>query len=40
MGRGDRKTKRGKLWRGTYGKTRLTEQKRRALRRQKEKTGG
>ncbi|MEK7483165.1 MAG: 30S ribosomal protein THX [Planctomycetota bacterium] len=23
MGRGDRRTRRGKIWRGTYGKTRL-----------------
>ncbi len=22
MGKGDRKTRRGKIWRGTYGKTR------------------
>ncbi|HOK10302.1 MAG TPA: 30S ribosomal protein THX [Candidatus Hydrogenedens sp.] len=22
MGKGDRRTKRGKIWRGTYGKTR------------------
>lgn len=23
MGKGDRRTKRGKIWRGTYGKSRL-----------------
>ncbi len=27
MGKGDRKTKRGKIWRGTSGKRRLRKQK-------------
>ncbi len=27
MGKGDRKTKRGKIWRGTYGKTRPRKKK-------------
>ena len=26
MGKGDRKTKRGKIWMGSYGKTRLTHE--------------
>ncbi|MHC4641359.1 MAG: 30S ribosomal protein THX [Planctomycetota bacterium] len=38
MGRGDRSTKRGKLWRGTFGKSRPTEQKRRAQKRNKKKS--
>ncbi|HIJ65910.1 MAG TPA: 30S ribosomal protein THX [Candidatus Hydrogenedentes bacterium] len=27
MGKGDKKTKKGKIWRGTYGKTRRKKQK-------------
>ena len=27
MGRGDRRTKRGKIWKGTYGKLRLRKKK-------------
>jgi 30S ribosomal protein S31 len=27
MGKGDRKTRRGKIWRGTYGKTRPRKKK-------------
>ena len=27
MGKGDRKTKRGKIWRGSYGKTRPRNKK-------------
>jgi len=27
MGKGDRRTKRGKIWRGTYGKYRPRKQK-------------
>ncbi len=27
MGKGDKKTKRGKIWRGTYGKTRPRKKK-------------
>ena len=34
MGKGDKRTKRGKIWRGTYGKNRITEQKRRVRRRE------
>jgi 30S ribosomal protein S31 len=30
MGKGDRRTKRGKLFRGTYGKTRPRKRKKRA----------
>jgi len=37
MGRGDRSTKRGKVSRGTHGKSRPTEQKLRALRRKRKK---
>ncbi len=39
MGKGDRKTKRGKLWRGTYGKSRPTKQKRKTQKRDKKKGG-
>jgi len=35
MGKGDRKTKRGKIWRGSYGKTRPRNKKKSA---QTEKT--
>jgi ribosomal small subunit protein bTHX len=34
MGKGDKRSKKGKIWRGTYGKTRLTNQKRNARKRQ------
>jgi len=27
MGKGDRRTKKGKIWRGTHGKTRLKKKK-------------
>lgn len=27
MGKGDRRTRRGKIWRGTYGRTRSREKK-------------
>jgi len=27
MGKGDRRTRRGKIWRGTYGRTRPREKK-------------
>jgi len=30
MGKGDKKTKRGKIWRGSYGKTRPKKKKRAA----------
>jgi 30S ribosomal protein S31 len=30
MGKGDRRTKRGKIYRGSYGNTRLKKKKRRA----------
>jgi len=36
MGKGDRKTRRGKIWRGTYGKTRSRKKKKVSL----EKTSG
>ncbi|MBD3409087.1 MAG: 30S ribosomal protein THX [Ignavibacteriales bacterium] len=36
MGRGDRRSKRGKRWRKSYGKTRLTS---RRLRKKKEQSG-
>jgi 30S ribosomal protein S31 len=39
MGKGDKKTKRGKLWRGTYGKSRPTEKKRRTQKHNKKKGG-
>jgi len=39
MGRGDRTSKRGKVWRGTHGKTRPKEQKLRTLRRKRKKEG-
>lgn len=30
MGKGDRKTRRGKIWRGSYGKARPKKKKKRA----------
>ena len=33
MGKGDRRTKRGKIWRGTYGKSRPKPKKKRKLKR-------
>jgi len=33
MGKGDRRTKRGKIWRGTYGKSRPKPKKLRRLKR-------
>lgn len=33
MGKGDRRTKRGKIWRGTYGKTRPKPKKKSKLKR-------
>ncbi|UCG52906.1 MAG: 30S ribosomal protein THX [Candidatus Latescibacterota bacterium] len=35
MGKGDRKTRRGKIWRGSYGKTRLRKRKKLKKRRTK-----
>ena len=32
MGKGDRRTRRGKIWRGTYGKYRLKPKKKRKKR--------
>jgi 30S ribosomal protein S31 len=31
MGKGDRRTRRGKIWRGTYGRTRPREKKKQKL---------
>ncbi len=31
MGKGDRKTRRGKIWRGSYGKTRPRKKKKTAV---------
>lgn len=31
MGKGDRRTKRGKIWRGTYGKCRPKKKKKQAI---------
>ncbi|TYA66005.1 30S ribosomal protein THX [Seonamhaeicola marinus] len=36
MGKGDKKSKRGKIWRGTYGVRRLTNKKLRALKKVKQ----
>jgi ribosomal small subunit protein bTHX len=35
MGKGDRKSKRGKIWRGTTGKRRLSSHKLRRLKKEK-----
>ncbi len=32
MGKGDRRTRRGKIWRGTYGKYRMKPKKKRKKR--------
>ena len=32
MGKGDQRTKRGKIWKGTYGKTRPRKKKKKASR--------
>lgn len=37
MGKGDQRTRRGKLYRGTYGNTRPKPSKKRKLRQAKEK---
>ena len=36
MGKGDRRTRRGKIWRGTHGKYRLKAKKLRKIKAQKE----
>ncbi len=36
MGKGDKRTKRGKIWRGTYGKTRLKPNKMKKKEEQKQ----
>ncbi|HNT26608.1 MAG TPA: 30S ribosomal protein THX [bacterium] len=36
MGKGDRKTKRGKMWRASHGKTRPSSQKIRAIKKKAE----
>lgn len=38
MGKGDQRTKRGKIFRGTYGKTRPKNRKKRAMRKEKQKS--
>ncbi len=38
MGRGDRKSRKGKLWRGSYGKRRPRPSKEREKRREKKKS--
>lgn len=35
MGRGDKRTRRGKIWRGTYGKTRPNPKKVKRAKKQK-----
>ncbi len=36
MGKGDKRTKRGKIWRGTFGKTRLKPNKEKKKDQQKD----
>ncbi|MCX8063714.1 MAG: 30S ribosomal protein THX [Candidatus Hydrogenedentes bacterium] len=38
MGKGDRKTRRGKIWRGTFGKTRLKSNKEKKKEEKQSKT--
>ncbi|HLA68480.1 MAG TPA: 30S ribosomal protein THX [Bacteroidota bacterium] len=35
MGRGDRRSRRSKIWRGTFGKTRLSNKRKRRRRKAK-----
>jgi 30S ribosomal protein S31 len=39
MGKGDKRSKKGKIWRGTHGKTRPTNQKRNARQRENKSAG-
>jgi len=36
MGKGDKRTKKGKIWRASHGKTRPTSQKLRSIKKKKE----